>query len=57
MDSLPISVGYGWQKGPSNAPTVLNTVLGAEMRGFALPPLLASAAGPLCQARCGAAGR
>ena len=25
-DNLPTSVGHGWQKGPRNAPTVLNAV-------------------------------
>jgi len=28
-DNLPTSVGHGWQKGPRNAPTVLNAVFNA----------------------------
>lgn len=27
VDQLPVSVGHGWQKGPRNAPTVLNAAL------------------------------
>lgn len=27
VDNLPLSVGHGWQKGPVNAPTVLNAAL------------------------------
>ncbi|TVQ17324.1 MAG: cytochrome-c peroxidase [Bacteroidetes bacterium] len=27
VDQLPVSVGHGWQKGPLNAPTVLNAAL------------------------------
>src|SRR6478735_7747728 len=28
-DNLPVSVGHGWQRGPRNAPTVLNAVFNA----------------------------
>lgn len=27
VDNLPVSIGHGWQKGPRNAPTVLNAAL------------------------------
>lgn len=29
VDGLPTSIGHGWQKGPRNAPTMLNAIFNA----------------------------
>lgn len=51
VDQLPVSVGHGWQKGPRNAPTMLNAVFNiaqfwdgraADLAEQAMGPLQAS---------------
>ncbi|MFV0409930.1 MAG: cytochrome-c peroxidase [Paracoccus sp. (in: a-proteobacteria)] len=47
-DQLPTSVGHGWQKGPRNAPTVLNSVFNiAQFWDGRAPDLAEQAKGPL----------
>lgn len=47
-DNLPTSVGHGWQKGPRNAPTVLNAVLNvAQFWDGRAEDLAAQAKGPV----------
>lgn len=37
-DGLPTSIGHGWQKGPRNAPTVLNSIFNVAQFWMAAPP-------------------
>lgn len=47
-DNLPTSVGHGWQKGPRNAPTVLNSVFNsAQFWDGRAPDLKEQAKGPV----------
>jgi len=47
-DNLPTSVGHGWQKGPRNAPTVLNAVFNvAQFWDGRAEDLKAQAKGPI----------
>jgi len=47
-DNLPTSIGHGWQKGPRNAPTVLNAVLNeAQFWDGRAEDLKAQAKGPI----------
>jgi cytochrome c peroxidase len=47
-DNLPTSVGHGWQRGPRNAPTVLNAVLNtAQFWDGRAEDLKAQAKGPV----------
>ncbi len=47
-DNLPTSVGHGWQKGPRNAPTVLNSVFNtAQFWDGRAPDLKEQAKGPI----------
>ena len=47
-DNLPTSVGHGWQKGPRNAPTVLNAVYNkAQFWDGRAEDLKAQAKGPV----------
>jgi len=47
-DNLETSIGHGWQKGPRNAPTVLNAVFnGAQFWDGRAPDLAAQAKGPV----------
>lgn len=47
-DNLPTSVGHGWQKGPRNAPTVLNAVFNkAQFWDGRADDLKAQAKGPI----------
>ena len=48
VDGLPTSIGHGWQKGPRNAPTVLNSVFNAaQFWDGRAPDLAEQAKGPL----------
>ncbi|MCU0911205.1 MAG: cytochrome-c peroxidase [Rhodobacteraceae bacterium] len=47
-DNLETSIGHGWQKGPRNAPTVLNSVFNeAQFWDGRAPDLAAQAKGPV----------
>lgn len=47
-DNVPTSIGHGWQKGPRNAPTVLNAVLNvAQFWDGRAEDLKAQAKGPI----------
>lgn len=47
-DNVPTSIGHGWQKGPRNAPTVLNAVLNvAQFWDGRADDLKAQAKGPI----------
>lgn len=47
-DNIPTSIGHGWQKGPRNAPTVLNAVLNeAQFWDGRAEDLKAQAKGPI----------
>ncbi|MDO5620194.1 MAG: cytochrome-c peroxidase [Paracoccus sp. (in: a-proteobacteria)] len=47
-DELPVSIGHGWQKGPRNAPTVLNSVFNAaQFWDGRAPDLAEQAKGPV----------
>ena len=47
-DGLPTSIGHGWQKGPRNAPTVLNSIFNvAQFWDGRAPDLAEQAKGPL----------
>jgi len=48
VDGLETSIGHGWQKGPRNAPTMLNAVFNvAQFWDGRAPDLAAQAKGPL----------
>ena len=48
VDGLPTSVGHGWQKGPRNAPTMLNAIFNAaQFWDGRAPDLAEQAKGPL----------
>ncbi|MFI0395439.1 cytochrome-c peroxidase [Paracoccus jiaweipingae] len=48
VDGLPTSVGHGWQKGPRNAPTMLNAVFNvAQFWDGRAPDLAEQAKGPV----------
>jgi cytochrome c peroxidase len=48
VDGLETSIGHGWQKGPRNAPTVLNAVFNvAQFWDGRAPDLAAQAKGPV----------
>ncbi|MDO5605980.1 MAG: cytochrome-c peroxidase [Paracoccus sp. (in: a-proteobacteria)] len=48
VDGLPVSIGHGWQKGPRNAPTMLNSVYNiAQFWDGRAPDLAEQAKGPL----------
>ena len=47
-DNMPTSIGHGWQKGPRNSPTVLNSVFNeAQFWDGRAPDLAAQAKGPV----------
>ena len=47
-DNIPTSIGHGWQRGPRNAPTVLNSVLNiAQFWDGRAEDLKAQAKGPI----------
>ncbi|WP_323715828.1 cytochrome-c peroxidase [Paracoccus aminovorans] len=48
VDGLPTSVGHGWQKGPRNAPTMLNAIFNAaQFWDGRAPDLAEQAKGPV----------
>lgn len=48
VDGLETSIGHGWQKGPRNAPTVLNATFNiAQFWDGRAPDLAAQAKGPV----------
>lgn len=48
VDALPTSVGHGWQKGPRNAPTMLNAIFNAaQFWDGRAPDLAEQAKGPV----------
>lgn len=48
VDGLPTSVGHGWQKGPRNAPTMLNAIFNAaQFWDGRAPDLAEQAMGPV----------
>lgn len=48
VDGLPVSVGHGWQKGPRNAPTMLNAIFNAaQFWDGRAPDLAEQAKGPV----------
>ena len=48
MDELTISIGHGWQQGPRNSPTMLNSIFTvAQFWDGRAPDLAAQAKGPV----------